>query len=82
MAEARTLAAGAQRRWEEEEGRVVWVGLWGLANGGPWTKEVSWRGTGGGLVGWLVRPGCIPYIECTQVHNKYTVYIYIYIYMW
>jgi hypothetical protein len=31
----------------------VWVGLWGLANGGSWTEEVSWRGTGGGLVGWF-----------------------------
>jgi hypothetical protein len=30
---------------------------------------------------WLVRlvgPGCIRYRECTQVHNIYTVYIYIY----
>jgi hypothetical protein len=43
---ARTLA-GAQRRWEEEEGRG------GLANGGPWTEDVSRRGTGGGLVGWF-----------------------------
>jgi hypothetical protein len=34
---------------------------------------------------WLVRlvgPGCIRYRECTQVHNIYTVYIYIYISGW
>jgi hypothetical protein len=33
---------------------------------------------------WLVRlvgPGCIRYRECTQVHNIYTVCVYIYIYI-
>jgi hypothetical protein len=32
---------------------------------------------------WLVKlvgPGCIRYGECTQVHDIYTIYIYMYIY--
>jgi hypothetical protein len=32
-----------------------------------------------GPIGRTSRPRCILYMKCTQVHNIYTVYIYIYI---
>jgi hypothetical protein len=42
----------------------------------PWVGGLlppqTWR------AGW---PGCILLIECTQMHNIYTIYIYIYIYI-